>query len=285
VTERTEAWRADWKDSFEDFTAPPGPSGWAPVPRRRHAAVIGGLVVLVAAMGTAAWATTRPATNGPEQSTPTGHQAGQAPPAAAGPVVPPAASSSPPPSASSSSPASPTGGGSLAPVPAVPSGGVPAITPPATHEHASPSQVHTIATPTGRITRGDLATPTSAAETWLARWCSFDYHQPFGASEKRAKAAMTSAGWAEFAPAGNQRERASWNKTVAAKETGKCSRPAASINPEAPRSKDLAVVRVRAERVVHGAGEKPYVEPVTAQRVVKRGKDGLWRVGRASEGG
>lgn len=120
---------------------------------------------------------------------------------------------------------------------------------------------------------------------WMARWCPFSYTDQLGAAEGRARAVMTADGWAQFDPVARDRARDSWAKTVAAKEAGRCSAPAVTISPEAPRSGNSAIVIGVADRVISGARTAPYVEHVGGTRVVLRGSDGRWRVDTATQGG
>lgn len=271
VRERTRARRQALAQQWNGPPPGPVPGRWRPVARTRNLAVIATLVTVVAAvMGLGWWITSG-------QSKPA--------PAAQDDVAAPVPSASVAPSASSPPPSQPAPGGGLPQRDPIPSGGVAPIVPPAAKPGPDPRSVTTVPVPSGAPTRAELSTPESAARAWMARWCPFDYHQPYGTSQRRARAAMTELGWSAFNPADSDRGRSSWDKTVAAKETARCSAPSAQIVPEAPRSPQVAMVQVTARRVVTGPGAPPYVETLTQTRIVKRGTDGLWRVGMETRGG
>jgi hypothetical protein len=134
---------------------------------------------------------------------------------------------------------------------------------------------------------------------WLSRWCPFDYTDPFGTAERRAQPAMTDAGWATLNPDNDtpaaDRLRASWEQTVAARESGRCAHPDAATSPQAPHSDTSAIVIGTVTRVITtdsagdtaGGSDGPgaYVEQVSEVRIVRRGPDGLWRVDLATSGG
>ncbi|EWM19742.1 hypothetical protein KUTG_10046 [Kutzneria sp. 744] len=166
----------------------------------------------------------------------------------------------------------------------IPSSGVAPIIPP-TGTEVDPRTVAVVDAPAGPPTSAELASPEGAAAAWLARWCPFTWTEQLAVAEARARAAMTANGWGTFDPGGNAAARASWAKTVAAHETGRCSAASAVVNADAPRSATAAVVMVSATRVVTGSDGPPYTEPVTAQRVVLRGADGAWHVDLPSVGG
>ncbi|GLZ28143.1 hypothetical protein Lesp02_03330 [Lentzea sp. NBRC 105346] len=141
------------------------------------------------------------------------------------------------------------------------------------------------APPAGEPSPEELSTPESAARAWLARWCAFDHTEPFAAAEQRARPAMTDLGWRNFDPAGDERARHSWERTVAAKESGRCSAPQAQVPSGAPASDNRRIVLVWADRVVTGTAGSPYVERIMQTRHVHRGADGRWRVDIATVGG
>jgi len=120
---------------------------------------------------------------------------------------------------------------------------------------------------------------------WLRRWCAFTWTDAPGTAERRALPAMTAAAWTLFDPARSERALASWQRTVAAQESGRCSAPRAIVSPEAPRSPRSAIVLVTADRVVTGMNGAAYVEQVRETRIVLREDDTLWRVDTATEGG
>lgn len=206
-------------------------------------------------------------------------------PAAAPEPLPPApvpSSSTVAPSSTASQAPSATGG--LEPVEPIPPDGVAPIVPPPPRP-LDPNAVSTVPAPQAPPTAGELASPEQAAVAWMARWCAFDHRQPYGTSQLRAKPVMTELGWSAFDPAGSDRGRASWEKTVAAGENGACSTPKAVISPEAPRSESTAIVIVSAERVVSGRDADPYVESLSETRIVQRDEAGQWRVDAATRGG
>lgn len=271
VRERTRARRQALAQQWKGSSPGPVPGRWRPVARSRNLAVIATLVTVVAAvMGLGWWITSG-------QSRPV--------PAAQDGAAAPVPSASVAPSASSPPPSQPNVGGGLSQRDPIPSGGVAPIVPPAPKPGPDPRSVTTVPVPSGPPTRAELSTPESAARAWMARWCPFDYREPYGTSQRRARPAMTELGWSSFNPADSDRGRMSWDKTVAAKETARCSAPSAQIVPEAPRSSDTAMVQVTARRVVTGPGAAPYVETLTQTRIAKRGPGGLWRVGMSTRGG
>jgi len=173
----------------------------------------------------------------------------------------------------------------LSPLDPIPDGGVAPQTPATPARPRDPAAVPLADPPPGPPGPGELASPEAAMTAWLARWCTFTSAEAFGAAEGRAHPAMTAAGWAEFDPRSHPKTRASWDKTVAAAESGRCSTPVSLVSPEAPREPDRAIVAVSADRVITPAGAASYVETVADTRVVLRGGDGLWRVDVASAGG
>jgi hypothetical protein len=137
-----------------------------------------------------------------------------------------------------------------------------------------------------------MGSPDGVMRAWLSRVCPFDFTDAFGTAERRAKPAMTDAGWATINPDNDtpraERAHASWDTTVVARESGRCAEPAATISPEAPRSDASAVVIGATTRVITaraGDGQAPYVEQLSEVRIVRRGTDGLWRVDLATAGG
>lgn len=195
-----------------------------------------------------------------------------------------------------------TGGadaGSLPARPPIPPGGVTPVTP-GPDTTVDPDSVRVVAVPTGAPTRAELATPEAAMRAWLARLCPFTHTEPFGTAEQRARPAMTDNGWSTLNPLDgdsggdgvDQRVRVSWDKTVAARESGRCAQPIAQISAEAPRTPTSVIVIGAATRVITStnhtsgtAGASPYVEQLSVVRVVRRGTDGLWRVDHPTEGG
>lgn len=227
------------------------------------------------------------------------------------PVNPSTAVSQPPQSSgtgtfSTSTAITTTGGadaGSLPARPPIPPGGVTPVTP-GPDTTVDPNSVQVVPAPTGAPTRTELSTPEAAMRAWLARLCPFTHTDPFGTAEQRARPAMTDNGWSTLNPlngdnnkdgngdAADQRARASWDKTVTARESGRCAEPVAQISAEAPRTPTSVIVIGGATRVITStgntggtAGASPYVEQLSAVRVVRRGTDGLWRVDLPTEGG
>ncbi|MFC4859191.1 hypothetical protein [Actinophytocola glycyrrhizae] len=203
---------------------------------------------------------------------------------------------------STSTAVSKTGGtdaGSLPARPPIPPGGVTPLTP-GPDTTVDPNSVQVVPIPTGPPTRTDLATPEAAMRAWLARLCPFTYTDPFGTAEQRARPAMTDNGWSTLNPlnggsnedVADQRARVSWDKTVAARESGRCTQPVAQISAEAPRTTISVIVIGGATRVITSTGRtrestaaSPYVEQLSEVRVVRRGTDGLWRIDLPTEGG
>jgi len=250
----------------------PLPTRWRPVERARNVTVIASLGVVVLAVVAALWWTgTR---NAPEHSTPT--------------VLVPRSSTvsttGSPLTLHTPSPSSPPASSSLPPVAPIPAGGVTAITPTAPAPIAADT-VDLDPVPTSAPEAGELSTPENAAVAWLRRWCTFTWTDPLGTAERRAQPAMTAAAWTLFDPARSERALASWQRTVAAQESGQCSAPRAIVSPEAPQSPRSAIVLVTADRVVTGATGAPYVEQVRETRIVLREDDTLWRVDTTTEGG
>jgi hypothetical protein len=139
--------------------------------------------------------------------------------------------------------------------------------------------------PAGDPTPTELATPEGALRAWLARLCPCDYRQPFGTAERRARLAMTDTGWTILDPAENPGARASWDQTVAARESGRCAQPTALVSPEAPRTPSTAIVIGAVTRVVTPDGGQPYAEQLFEVWIVRQSPDGLWRVHLPTEGG
>lgn len=261
---RRRALRAEFHRSRP--TAPTsGP--WRPVDRRANITALAALGAVVAIVVALMWWF--------------GGRDDHRPPAVAAPPAPPTSTPT------SAAPAPPVRepGTSLPKWDPIPPGGVTPIVPPAPHAGPDPASVPVAGPPAGPPSAADLSTPESAAAAWVARWCPFDFRHPLGADVERARPAMTDAAWWSFDPRNNERARRSWQETVAAGETARCSAPQAEVIPEAPRTADSAIVRVRADRVVTSAQTAPYVEQVTETRVVRRGDDGTWRVDAATQGG
>ena len=232
---------------------------WQQVPPARNARVIAALAGLVAAVAAATWWFT----------------SDDEPPRAPAPTGRPAAPHRP----------APPAGTLLLPQPAIPPGGVAPVVPHPPTRTPNPAAVSVVPAPTGPPSVAELATPTLAAKAWMARWCPFDYREPYGASQQRARPAMTSTGWDGFDPNLNDQARRSWQTTVEARESAQCSTPQAQISPEAPSSDTSMVVLVHANRVVTGPTAPPYVEPVTSTRRVTHSPDGQWRVDTETQGG
>lgn len=259
------------------------------VDRRTQRRVVLGLTVVVAAVALAAlwWSPPEPAPVNPS----------------------PAASQTPPGPGSGTFPTSTavvaTGSadaGSLPAWPPIPPDGVTPVTP-GPDTTADRDSVRVVAVPTGAPTRAELATPEAAMRAWLARLCPFTHTDPFGTAEQRARPAMTDNGWSTLNPldgdsggdsggGADQRVSASWDKTVAARESGRCAQPIAQISAEAPRTPTSVIVIGAATRVITStnhtsatADQAPYVEQLSVVRVVRRGTDGLWRVDLPTEGG
>jgi hypothetical protein len=266
--------RAALRKEFDrTVSAAPLPRRWRPVDRARNVTVIASLGVVVFAVVAAMWwSGTR---NAPEQIRPTVVVPGSSTVSTTGsPRILHTPSGSSPPTGSSSLPA-------VAPIPA---GGVTAITPTAPAPLAADA-VDIDSVPTDAPGAGELSTPENAAVAWLRRWCAFTWTDAPGAAERRAQPAMTGAAWSLFDPARSERALASWQRTVAAQESGRCSVPRAIVSPEAPRSPRSAIVLVTADRVVTGVSGSPYVEQVRETRIVLQEDDTLWRVDTATEGG
>lgn len=264
--QRTKDRRAALRQGLDpDRESAPMPSRWQPVDPAANAKAIASLTGVVAVVLGAAWWFS--------SDEPPQHPA--APPVAPAPSPP-----SPPPA-----PVPEQGPGTRLPkLDPVPPGGVAPIVPPAPSP-ADPAAVPLAPTPTGPPSAEELSTPESAGTAWFARWCGFDYRQPYGASEQAARTAMTAMGWDSIDPAGNERGQRSWDETVAAQEVGRCSAATAQISPEAPRSPDSAIVALSGQRVVTAENAPPYVEPVDETRIVKRETDGAWRIDMATRGG
>lgn len=185
------------------------------------------------------------------------------------------------------SPNSATAGGTVAVVPQspIPASGVAPITPRPHPTNVAPDAVVVVDPPAGDPTPAELATPEGAVRAWLSRLCPFDYHQPFGTGEQRARAAMTETGWRSTDPAQNPALRSSWEHTVAARESTRCAEPTALISPEAPRSASAVIVIGDVTRVITPDGGASYVEQLAEVRIVRLGADGLWRVDLNTDGG
>lgn len=181
---------------------------------------------------------------------------------------------------------------SLPPRPAVPPSGVAAV-PAHPREPVDPQSVSLVDPPTTAPTRAELDTPEGAMQAWLGRWCPFDYTDPFGTAERRAQPAMTDEAWATVNPDNDTPRaddvRASWEKTIAARESGRCTQAVAVISPAASRSATATIVIGAITRVITSdspiGGQTPYVEQLTEVRIVRREPDGGWRVDLTATGG
>ncbi|MCK2239987.1 MULTISPECIES: hypothetical protein [unclassified Crossiella] len=96
---------------------------------------------------------------------------------------------------------------------------------------------------------------------------------------------MTAQEWSRFDPRGNPAVQRSWQLTVAARETARCSQPQALVSPAAPRTADSAIVFLDAWRVVTAENGTSYTESVQESRILRREPDRLWRVDAATVGG
>jgi hypothetical protein len=265
--------RAAFQQAFEAprQDSPPPRSRPGPVDRRTHRIVIAALAGLAAAvLAAAVWF----------GGSPNSHPSSQPAP------LPAATTSSPVPVTSEPAPRSPSPSETAAvpPQPPIPSGGVTPITP-RPRTTVDPRSVLVVDPPAGDPTPTELATPDGALRAWLARLCPFDYHAPFGTAERRARPAMTDTGWTILDPAQNPGARASWDRTVAARESGRCAQPTALVSPEAPRTPTTAIVIGAVTRVVTPDGGQPYVEQLSEVRIMRQGADQLWRVDLPTEGG
>lgn len=273
ATENARRRRAQFQHAFEaSRDNAPRPPQSRPIDRRTNRLVIAALTALAAGVLAAAVWFGGP---GAHPSTPA---ARPGPPAPAGTGTP-APSSTPPASATASgTPAVPA-------QPPIPSGGVTPITPRPHTPAVTPNSVVVVEPPAGDPSAAELATPEAAVRAWLGRLCPFDYRQPLGAAEQRARPAMTDTGWRSVDPTQNPATRASWDRTVAARESGRCAAPIALVSPEAPRSPTAAIAIGAVTRVVTPENGQSYVEQLSEVRIVRRGADGLWRVDLPTEGG
>jgi hypothetical protein len=270
--------RAELRAAFDTLftttsgTGTGGSVGRPTVSGRARAMVILALTGMVAAVALAAWAWSGPA---------------------AGPAPKPTPPSVSPPAATHSTPTKPSATTvvSAATIPAQPPIPPAGVTPTSPHPAVpvDPSSVRVVQPPPGDPTPAELATPEGAMRAWLARWCPFDHGEEFGAAERRARAAMTDAGWSILNPldgdTGDQRARASWDKTQAAGESGGCSEPTALVSPQAPRSPTSAIVIGAVTRVITAPGQPAYAEPLSVVWRVRQEADGLWRLDLPTEGG
>lgn len=243
----------------------PPASQWRPVDRRSNLRVIASLSAVVVAVAGAMWLFTG---NDPRP-------AGNTPP------VPPVAPSTSAPAPGPAVP--PEQGDALGPVAPIPPGGVAPIMPPTPKPRIDPASVPLVPVPEGPPSAWDLSAPEAASAAWFARWCPYDYREPFGQAQQRARPAMTALGWDGVQL--DDRARMSWDKVVAAREIARCSAPSATVVPEAPRSATNAIVRIEGTRVVTPEGGQPYASQVTETRIVKLDADGQWRVDTATRGG
>jgi len=147
----------------------------------------------------------------------------------------------------------------------------------------SPASVTVVPPPVGDPSPQELSSPTTATTAWAARWCPFSFHDPLGASETRARAAMTPNGWASFDPHTDPAATTTWAQTVATGSTGVCAAPQAAISPEAPHSPTAAYVAVSIRRIVTPATGAAQVETVRDMRLVLF-RDGHWMVDTSAEG-
>lgn len=256
-----------------------GPAGWRSVDRRTNAVVIACLAgVVLAVVLAVVWS------GEPE------------PPAASEPPPAGPTSSSTPYSSTRPANTTTTGPAAVPPQPPIPTGGVAPVPPRSGAPIVDPRSVRLVEPPTGDPIPAELNRPDGAMRAWLSRVCPFEFTDEFGTAERRAKPAMTDAGWATLNPDNDtpraERARASWDTTVAARESGRCAEPAATISSEAPRSDASAIVIGAITRVITthaggsaGQGHAPYVEELSEVRIVRRGIDGLWRVDLATAGG
>jgi hypothetical protein len=266
--------RAAFQQAFEAPRQDPSPrpSRPRPVDRRTHRIVIAALAGLaVAVLAAAVWLGGSPDSHPSTQPAPL--------PAATTTTSPVPVTSEPAPLSPS-----PSGTAAVPPQPPIPSGGVTPITP-RPQTTVNPRSVVVVDPPAGDPTPTELATPDGTLRAWLARLCPFDYHAPFGTAERRARPAMTDTGWTILDPAQNPGARASWDRTVAARESGRCAQPTALVSPEAPRTPTTAIVIGAVTRVVTPDGGQPYVEQLSEVRIVRQGADQLWRVDLPTEGG
>jgi hypothetical protein len=250
------------------------PDGRRPVSRRARAGVILALAGMVVTIAVAGWTLSSPASR--STSSPTSLPAVSPPPADTGS------------SATELAETTAVSGATLPARPPIPSGGVEPTSP---HPAGAvdPGAVRVVEPPRGDPTPAELATPEGAMRAWLARWCPFDHGEQFGAAQRRARPAMTDAGWSILNPydgdARDAQARASWDKTQAAGESGRCSEPTALVSPAAPRAPDSAIVIGALTRLVTAPGQPAYTEPLSVVWRVRRGADGLWRLDLPTEGG
>ncbi|MGH3709224.1 MAG: hypothetical protein ACRDRQ_14220 [Pseudonocardiaceae bacterium] len=269
VAEEARRRRGQFRAAFESGAAPVTgrPVRWRPVERRANAVVIASLAgVVLGVFVLSVWFSGR----APAQ---------QPAPAAAGIAV--TSRSSAPPGVAEPVPGA---GVSLPGLPPIPPGGVAPIRPPVSTT-VNPALVRLAAPPVGEVTAAELGSPEGAVAAWLARWCPYSHTEPFGAAERRARSAMTAAGWAVFDPAGNDRAQRSWQTIVAEAQTARCAVPTALVSPEAPRSQASAIVIGQVQRVITAGDGARWVDTLTGTRIVLRGADGLWRVDTATTGG
>jgi len=127
-----------------------------------------------------------------------------------------------------------------------------------------------------------LASPEAAAESWLAAWCPFDPNSNPEDMRGRIRAAMTAAGWAQFAAGSG-----STMTGAIAGATATCDPPSARIVSHPPGTDVPVVVLVWATRSVLdveslAAGRSFRID---RRQYVVKGDDGLWRVDVAAVGG
>lgn len=127
-----------------------------------------------------------------------------------------------------------------------------------------------------------LASPEAAAESWLAAWCTFDPNANPEDTQARTRAAMTAAGWAQFAGTSG-----STMAGAVAGATASCGTPSARIVSHPPGTDVPVVVLVWAIRSVFDPENLGRAGSFRIERrqYVVMGDDGLWRVDVAAVGG
>lgn len=141
------------------------------------------------------------------------------------------------------------------------------------------------AAPTGAITTAGRSTPVAAAAAWFARTCPSSWRERYGAALIANRSVMTGPAWAYANPAGDALGQRWWAGAVKARQTRRCTTPAAALfgGPQ-PANKDLAVVTLSADRLVTAPGAKPVVEKVFQLRYMARAGS-VWSVGPLVVGG
>ena len=127
-----------------------------------------------------------------------------------------------------------------------------------------------------------LATPEAAAGAWLASWCPIDPNPRPEETQARTRAAMTAAGWAQFAGTSG-----STMAGAIAGATATCDPPSARIVSHPPGTDVPVVVLVWATRRVFHPGNPAAGRSfrIDRRQYVVKGDDGLWRVDVAAVGG